>query len=58
MQEQVIFHIWDHVCGWLDHPNVYEIKRPKRADDLRHIEEVFRPYIEARDWITIQRPAP
>ena len=45
-------------CGWLEHPNVYEIKRPKRADDLRRIAEAFRPYLEARDWVTIQKEAP
>ena len=50
--------LWDDVCRWLDHPNVFEIKRPKRPSDLERIEEVFRPYIEARDWVTIQRPAP
>lgn len=50
--------LWDHVCTWLEHPNVYEIKRPKRPDDLRRIAEVFRPYLEARDWVTIQREAP
>ena len=50
--------LWEHVCGWLEHPNVYEIKRPKRPDDLRRIAEVFRPYLEARDWVTIQKEAP
>ena len=50
--------LWEHVCGWLDHPNVYEIKRPKRPDDLRRIAEVFRPYLEARDWESIENAAP
>jgi 2-hydroxychromene-2-carboxylate isomerase len=50
--------LWEHVCTWLEHPNVYEIKRPKRGEDLRRIAEVFRPYLEARDWVTIQKEAP
>jgi 2-hydroxychromene-2-carboxylate isomerase len=50
--------LWEDVCTWLDHPNVFEIKRPKRPADLQRTEEVFRPYVEARDWNTIQRPAP
>src|SRR4051794_5599697 len=50
--------LWEDVCRWLAHPNVYEIKRPKRTEDLQRIAEVFRPYVEARDWVTIQREAP
>jgi 2-hydroxychromene-2-carboxylate isomerase len=55
---QAAVRLWDHVCGWLEYPNVYELKRPKRPEDLRTIAEVFKPYLEARDWITIQKDAP
>ena len=50
--------LWDHVLGWLEFPHVYEIQRPKRQDDMRLIAETFRPYLEARDWNTVQRAAP
>ena len=50
--------LWDHVLGWLEFPHVYEIQRPKRRDDLRLIAETFRPYLEARDWNTVQKAAP
>ena len=50
--------LWELVCGWRDFPQLYEIKRPKRDDDMRRIAETFRPYLEARDWETVQKPAP
>jgi hypothetical protein len=28
------------------------------ADDPRNRAETFRPYLEARDWITIQKETP
>ena len=51
-------HLWQHLLGWREFPRVYEVKRPKRPDDLRLIAERFRPYLEARDWNTIENPAP
>ncbi len=47
--------LWDSVCGWLEFPHVYEIQRPKQPADLAAIGEAFRPYIEARDWVSINR---
>jgi hypothetical protein len=44
--------------GWLDFPYLYEIKRPKAAEDLRAIAEAFRPYLEGRDWVSVEKPAP
>lgn len=49
--------LWEHVTGWLEFPNVYEIKRPKSDADLAAIAETFRPYLAARDWHTVERPA-
>jgi hypothetical protein len=34
------------------------VQRPKRAADLAAIAATFRPYLEARDWITIQKETP
>jgi hypothetical protein len=50
--------LWDLVTGWLEFPNLYEVQHPKRRDDLRAIEAAFRPYLEARDWVTIQKETP
>lgn len=50
--------LWELVCGWLEFPHLYELQRPKRPDDIAAIAEAFRPYLEARDWITIQKETP
>ena len=50
--------LWHHVCGWLEFPRLYEIKRPKSQQDVHEIAETCRPYLEARDWVSIERPAP
>ena len=50
--------LWENVCGWLEFPHVYELKRPKSRADLELIARTFAPYLEARDWVTIQREAP
>ena len=39
-------------------PGLYEMKTPKTAADLRTIASVFAPYLGAREWRTIQNPAP
>jgi 2-hydroxychromene-2-carboxylate isomerase len=50
--------LWELVCGWLEFPHLYELQRPKRPADIGAIAEAFRPYLEARDWITIQKETP
>ena len=50
--------LWHHVVGWLEFPRLYEIKRPKADEDVRAIAEAFRPYLDARDWETVERPTP
>ncbi len=47
--------LWDAVCAWLEFPHLYELQRPKTAADGRLIAETFRPYLEARDWVSINR---
>jgi 2-hydroxychromene-2-carboxylate isomerase len=47
--------LWQAVCAWLEFPHLYEIQRPKVADDLRFIAETFRPYLDGRDWVSIDR---
>ena len=47
--------LWELVTGWLDFPHVYEIQRPKAQVDLELIARTFQPYVEARDWVSINR---
>jgi 2-hydroxychromene-2-carboxylate isomerase len=50
--------LWHLVTGWLEFPAVYEVQRPKTDQDLHAIAATFRPYLQARDWITIQKETP
>ncbi len=49
--------LWEHVTDWLEYPHLYEMQRPKSAEDIDTIVEAFRPYLEARDWFSVQRKA-
>jgi hypothetical protein len=49
--------LWDLVVGWRAFPHLYELRRPKTDADVAHIAEAFRPYLEARDWRTVENPA-
>jgi 2-hydroxychromene-2-carboxylate isomerase len=50
--------LWQLMTGWLEFPNLYEVQRPKSPADLAAIATTFRPYLQARDWITIQNETP
>ena len=50
--------LWDLTTGWLEFPRVYEVQRPKSPADIDVIVEAFSPYLEARDWFSVQRPTP
>ncbi len=50
--------LWELVTGWLEFPHVYELQRPKRAEDIDTIATAFSSYLEARDWFTIQHDTP
>ncbi len=52
------WRLWELVCGWLEYPHVFELQRPKTPAHLGAIAETFRPYLEARDWVTIQNETP
>lgn len=47
--------LWHAVTSWLAFPHLYEIQRPKGRADQQLITETFRPYLEARDWVSINR---
>ncbi len=48
--------LWDLVAGWPEFPHLYELRRPKTAEDRRHIEDTFAPYARARQWRTYAKP--
>jgi 2-hydroxychromene-2-carboxylate isomerase len=50
--------LWELVTGWLEFPTVYELQRPKDADDIASIAAAFAPYLTARDWRSVQKPTP
>ena len=47
--------LWSAVTAWIEFPHLYELQRPKQQADERAIAETFRPYLEARDWVSINR---
>ena len=47
--------LWDAVAAWAEFPCLYELQHPKTDRDLAHIATTFKPYLEARDWISIDR---
>ena len=47
--------LWEAVSAWTEFDSVFELQRPKTSDDQRRILRTFRPYIEARDWVSIDR---
>lgn len=55
---QAAVRLFELVNGWREFPHLYELQRPKNQDDLHLIGTTFRPYVEARDWITIQKETP
>ena len=47
--------LWDAVTAWTEFPHLYELQRPKTPDDAQAITATLRPYLEARDWVSINR---
>jgi 2-hydroxychromene-2-carboxylate isomerase len=47
--------LWDVVTGMAELPHVYELQRPKSAADAELIGRSLRPYLDGRDWISINR---
>ncbi|MBB2771324.1 MULTISPECIES: DsbA family protein [Mycolicibacterium] len=47
--------LWDAVVAWTEFPHLYELQRPKTSADQQAIADTLRPYLEARDWVSINR---
>ncbi|WP_420110180.1 DsbA family protein [Mycolicibacter arupensis] len=43
------------VVAWTEFPHLYELQRPKTPADEQRIVETFQPYLQARDWVSINR---
>ncbi|BBX59504.1 hypothetical protein MSHO_48490 [Mycobacterium shottsii] len=47
--------LWNVVSGMAELPHVYELQRPKSAADAELIGQSLRPYLDGRDWVSINR---
>ena len=47
--------LWELFTGWLEFPTLYEMKRPQSLADGLQIAAAFQPYLEGRDWVSIDR---
>ncbi|OBK23839.1 hypothetical protein A5635_18765 [Mycobacterium asiaticum] len=47
--------LWQVVTGMAEFPHVYELQRPKSAADAELIGRSLRPYLDGRDWVSINR---
>ncbi len=47
--------LWDSVATWAEFPHLYELQRPKTPADEGAIATTFKPYLEARDWVSVNR---
>lgn len=50
--------LWDLCRAYVTIDGLYELKTPKTGADLASIGEAFEPYLRARQWPTIENPAP
>lgn len=47
--------LWDVVTGMASMPHVYELQRPKTPADQALIARHLRPYLDGRDWVSVNR---
>jgi len=50
--------LWELCRAYATVPGLYELKTPKTSADLAAIGETFSTYLAAREWKTIETPAP
>ena len=50
--------LWSLMQAYSEIQGLYEIKTPKTQSDLENIANLFSPYLKAREWRTVQTPAP
>jgi 2-hydroxychromene-2-carboxylate isomerase len=47
--------LWNVVTDMASLPHVYELQRPKSPADVELIAQSLRPYLDGRDWVSINR---
>ncbi len=47
--------LWEAVTAWVEFPDLFELQRPKTREMEQRITRVFEPYLNARDWVSINR---
>jgi 2-hydroxychromene-2-carboxylate isomerase len=47
--------LWSVLTGMAELPHVYELQRPKTPADAELIGRHLRPYLDGRDWVSINR---
>jgi 2-hydroxychromene-2-carboxylate isomerase len=47
--------LWDVVTGMASMPHVYELQRPKTPADQALIARHLQPYLDGRDWVSVNR---
>jgi hypothetical protein len=47
--------LWEATTAWLEFPYLFELQRPKAAVHGAKIVSTLRPYLDARDWVSINR---
>lgn len=52
---EAAIRLWNAVTAWVEFPHLYELQKPKVGEDHALIADTFRPYLEARDWVSINR---
>ena len=52
---EAAMRLWNAVTAWVEFPHLYELQQPKTDVHQQKITDTFRPYLEARDWVSINR---
>ena len=47
--------LWEATTAWLEFPYLFELQRPKNRHHGEVIADRLRPYLDARDWVSINR---
>jgi 2-hydroxychromene-2-carboxylate isomerase len=47
--------LWRAVTAWCEFPHLFELQQPKSKAHEQAIVSTFKPYLEARDWVSINR---
>lgn len=52
---EAALRLWAAVTAWLEFPHLFELQQPKTPAHHAAILDRLRPYLEGRDWVSIDR---